>query len=106
MIIEIVIRVHTRESALVYKERFLEEITFKLRAEGGVGISQKSENVRMGAWDGRTTGWEKVSSSRRGGAREDGCLRNWKKPNDDGGAVLGKQWPDRLKKQASASSPL
>lgn len=39
MIIEIVIRVYIREFVLVYKERFLEEIIFKLRVEGGVGIS-------------------------------------------------------------------
>lgn len=44
----------------------------------------------MGVWDGRIIGWEKVSFSRRGGVREDGCLRNWKKFNDDGGVVLGK----------------
>lgn len=42
-IIEIVLRVCTGESDLVNGEGFLEEITFKTRADGGVGISQKSD---------------------------------------------------------------
>lgn len=43
MIIEIVTRVSTRECDLVCREGFLEEITFKLRVEGEMGISQTQD---------------------------------------------------------------
>ena len=42
-IIEIVMRVCTGEPDLVNGEGFLEEITFKTRFDGRVGISQKSD---------------------------------------------------------------
>lgn len=46
MIIEIVTGVSPGECDLVYREGFLEKIAFKLRVEGGVGISQ-SQRQRM-----------------------------------------------------------